>query len=177
MTEKNIDFDLDSVLNLEDHFYEESFKEALKKGENHSNRDGKLFGIQTGFQRFILIGALNKINQLIHQTLDQSIELQNLKIKTKLNTEKIIKSLNEIQKIINQFYSSDNNNNKLIETSNIPQDVNLYEKNIKLIRSKIKSLYSQLGYKTLYPEIEKSCRSIAGDIPDTQINGVQEDMW
>lgn len=175
MTEKNIDFDLDSVLNLEDRFYEESFKDALKKGENHSNRDGKLFGIQTGFQRFILIGSLNKINQLIQQALDQSTELPNSKIKTKLNTEKIIKSLNEIQKIINQFYSPDNN--KLIKTSNIPTDVNLYEKNIKLIRSKLKSLYSQLGYKTLYPEIEKSCRIIAGDIPDTQINGIQEDMW
>lgn len=175
MTESNIDFDLDYVLNLEDQFYEESFKEALKKGENHSNRDGKQFGIQTGFQRFILIGALNKVNILIEQTLDQSNELSNSKNKTKLNTKKIIKSLNEIQKLINQFYSSDSD--KLVKTSNIPTDVDLYEKNIKLIRSKIKSLYSQLGYKTLYPEIEKTCRITAGDIPDTQINGTQDDMW
>lgn len=173
MSDTNIDFD--SLLDLESQFYNESFHGALKQGEHHTNRDGKQFGIQTGYQRFILIGALNKINKTLIQICEskKSSESTTTTQKKPLNYEKLEKSLTEIQKNIDSFYSND----KLIKVSNVPEDVQFYEKNIKLIRSKIKSVYAQMGYKSLYPEIENACRSVAGDIPSTQINGDQQDIW
>lgn len=187
-TYTNIDFD--SLLNLEDQFYQNSFNNAINEGKNHSNRDGIQFGIQTGFQRFILIGALNKMNHLLidlinskllinhqNQNQDQDQDQKGIEISKKVNLEKMIKNLTEIQKNINYFYNYDNNSTNLIQTSNTPNDVQFYEKQIKIIRSKIKSAYLQLGYKNLYSEIENSCREIAGDIPASQINGAEEDIW
>lgn len=177
----NTDLDFDSVLDLEDQFYSASYNDALREGQAHTLRDGKQFGIQTGFQRFILVGALRRINDILLEIISQKNSASDSTREGRpLNYERYLKSLSAIQQTIRQFYpeSEDDTDDGLIQVTNTPSDVEFYEKNIKLIRSKIKSVYAQIGYKSLYPELESTCRKTAGDIPATQINGGDEqDMW
>lgn len=159
--------DFDSVVNLEENFYRDSYHNAHEIGFEHTKLDGKQFGIQTGFQRFVLLGALKKFTQLVDEELQNNDDLPN-KI-----SDKMLKSINEILKLSQGFYSDG-----LIETSNTPADVESYEKQMKLIKSKAKILYSKLGYKSKFSDLESTCRSLSGDIPSTQINtGDENDMW
>lgn len=168
--------DFDSLLDLEDQFYSASYSNALREGEAHTARDGKQFGIQTGFQRFIMIGALKKANELLLEVARQNVTTKK-DTPDRAKYEKYEKSLSAIQKTIEQFYITSNGPSDLIQVSNTPEDVELFEKNIKLIRSKIKAVYAQMGYKSLYPDLENTCRITAGDIPTTQVNGDEKDMW
>lgn len=165
------EFNFDSILDPEAEFYKVSYDDALQKAEEHTKLDGKQFGIQTGFQRFVLIGALKRLNEILLRVAKNGNNTSNLKNE---KFDKILKSLIEIEKNILNFYSTDNN---LINSSNSIEDVEFYEKSIKLIRSKIKYIYLQLGYKKLYPEIENSCNLISGDIPSTQLINNEQDMW
>jgi hypothetical protein len=84
-----------------------------------------------------------------------------------------LKTLNDILEIINSFYSG-----TTVKTTNTVDDVNDYERKIKTIRSKLKTLYAQLGEKSLFPELESLCKSTAREIPTTQINGGEEqNLW
>lgn len=169
-TTQDLDIDFDSLLNLEESFYQESYDEAFKIGEEHSFRDGKLLGIQTGFQRFILIGALKKASNLLMEINNAKLSKENKDDNPKI--EKYLSSLSNILSLINEFYKD-----SLINVTNTPEDVDIYEKNIKTIRSKSKILFSQLGEKSFYPEIENNCKEIAGEIPTTQINSQEDNMW
>lgn len=160
------DVDFDSVVDLEQQYYQKGFDEAFAVGQNHSLKDGKQFGIQTGFQRFILIGAIKKTFELINALP--------LSENDPVKLEKSKKSISEMLDNINKFYSE---NSEVIVTTNTTADVEVYEEIIKKIRSKAKIVYTKLGYKTLYPELENTCKLVSGEIPSTQINGVEKDMW
>ena len=159
--------DFDSLLNLEEDFYRQSYDDAFQIGQDHSTRDGKQFGIQTGFQRFILIGALKTTTERI------IAEKKSIKATDDIKLEKHLKTLNDILEVINSFYSG-----TTVKTTNTVDDVNDYERKIKTIRSKLKTLYAQLGEKSLFPELESLCKSTAREIPTTQINGGEEqNLW
>lgn len=174
MPEAAVDFD--ALLDLENQFYSASYNDALREGEAHTARDGKQFGIQTGFQRFVLIGALKRANELLLEVARHTLATEE-DTPNRAKYEKHQKSLSAIQKSIEQFYATPAGPSNLIQASNTPEDVELFEKNIKLIRSKIKAVYAQMGHKSLYPDLENSCKITAGDIPATQVNGDEKDMW
>jgi hypothetical protein len=169
MTNNNENIDFDSLLDLENQFYNNSYNNAYKTGESHTFRDGKQFGIQTGFQRFVLIGALKKLLELLKNNNNNSDNY----------SDRQLKSIDDLLNLLNSFYNNNNNNNNnLINSTNNINDVNYYEKNIKLIKSKIKVLFSQLGYKSLYSDLDSSCIKITGIIPVTQLNISDEnDIW
>lgn len=52
------DFSLDNVLDLEEEFYTEGFKEGHEKSAKEQYIEGKIYGLQTGFQRFLVVGYL-----------------------------------------------------------------------------------------------------------------------
>lgn len=167
----DLDVDFDSLLNLEESFYQESYDEAFQTGHNHSFRDGKLLGIQTGFQRFILVAALKKASELLIGANEKNVN-------DDPKLEKHLSSLNNTLALINEFYKNEDGTlSDTINITNTPKDVALYEKNIKTIRSKTKILFSQIGEKSLYPEIDNFCKLTAGEVPTTQINGQEQDMW
>lgn len=166
MTNGIDDLNFDEVLDIEQQYYQKGFDEAFSVGEEHSYKDGKQFGIQTGFQRFILIGALKRVCGL----LEQAVQNDN----NKESVGKHIAALSDVLHNLNKFYSE---NSKTISATNSAQDVELYEDLIKRIRSKAKVVFTKLGYKTLYPELENTCKLISGEVPSTQINSVEKDMW
>lgn len=157
----------DSLLDLEGEFYKESYNDALREGSEHTKKDGKLLGIQTGFQRFVIIGTLKRINDifLTHIESNDKIDPERL--------QKNLKSLNEIQSKINAFYEE---RSQIIKSTNSPADVEFYESNLKFIRSKLKIIYLQLGYKSLYSQLESGCQNITGEINATHLEN-EGDMW
>lgn len=177
MTEE-ADLDFDSLLGLEEEFYTDSYNSAFEKGSEHTQRDGKQFGIQTGFQRFILVGALKRVSEILISLKEENSDSGNNNDtevaidRRKGKTARLHKSLVEILKTLEKFYSED-----VIQVSNTPREVDFFEEQMKKIKSKAKTVYSQLGYKSLYADIEKTCTKVAGNVPTTQINGEEQDMW
>ncbi|OBA20214.1 DUF1715-domain-containing protein [Metschnikowia bicuspidata var. bicuspidata NRRL YB-4993] len=53
------DFSLDDVLNLEDGYYEKGFHEGHEHSAKEQFMEGKVYGLQTGFQRFLIVGYLH----------------------------------------------------------------------------------------------------------------------
>lgn len=148
----------DSLLNLEDEYYQEAFAEGFEVGRNHSIRDGKQFGYQIGFQRFAIVGAINGVLTMVK---DQDADTM---------PEKKLKTLNELIQLSDSLGT---------HNSNSDDDVAYFEGNFKALTSKTKVLLSQLGYKSLYSDIQSTCTEIAGTIPSTQINSANDmaDTW
>jgi len=48
----------DSLLTLEDQFYEEGFQEGQADGMRQSRREARVFGIEKGFEKFVELGKL-----------------------------------------------------------------------------------------------------------------------
>lgn len=166
MTNNQDDLNFDVILNIEQQSYQKGFDEAFSVGEQHSYKDGKQFGIQTGFQRFVLIGALKKTCELLEEALQNDGNIES-------NTKQM-SAISDIVKNVNIFYAENAN---FIHATNSSKDVELYESLIKKIRSKAKVAFTRLGYKSLYSELDTTCRIISGEIPSTQISSVEEDMW
>ncbi|CCF58036.1 hypothetical protein KAFR_0D03880 [Kazachstania africana CBS 2517] len=50
--------DFDELLNLEEQYYQEGFKEGQEQNLENNFLEGKQFGLQVGFQRFVLLGHM-----------------------------------------------------------------------------------------------------------------------
>ncbi|ODV72434.1 ribosome biosynthesis protein LTO1, partial [Cyberlindnera jadinii NRRL Y-1542] len=53
--------DFDEVNTLEEQFYNEGFKEGQEASVKESLKEGKEYGLQTGFQRFLLVGQVTAL--------------------------------------------------------------------------------------------------------------------
>lgn len=152
------DLDFDALLDLENEFYQESYDAAYEVGRNHTMRDGKQFGYQTGFQRFTIVGAINRLLTLVKQYSNDNIP------------ERKLSQLNQLIQLSDELMS---------HNTNSAADVSFFEDNIKTLTSKAKVLLPQLGYGDLYKDIQSLCLEATGTIPSTQINSANDmsDVW
>ncbi|KAK6204769.1 uncharacterized protein RJT21DRAFT_111327 [Scheffersomyces amazonensis] len=58
MTDHIISLDSEEILNLENQYYNEGFKEGQSHATKQQYLEGKEYGYQTGFQRFLIIGYI-----------------------------------------------------------------------------------------------------------------------
>jgi hypothetical protein len=57
---KTMDDDLfDSVLNLEDDYYEEGYKQGVEDGTRAGRIEGRVFGLEKGLEKYLAMGQLN----------------------------------------------------------------------------------------------------------------------
>jgi hypothetical protein len=49
----------DSVLNLEDDYYEEGYKQGVEDGSRAGRIEGRVFGLEKGFEKYLAMGQLN----------------------------------------------------------------------------------------------------------------------
>ncbi|CCG23394.1 hypothetical protein CORT_0D05550 [Candida orthopsilosis Co 90-125] len=54
----DIDIDTDEVLNLEQEQYQIGYQEGVEESAKQQYLEGKQFGYQTGFQRFLIVGYI-----------------------------------------------------------------------------------------------------------------------
>lgn len=55
----NLDLDLDSLLNLEESFYDEGYAQGHADGLRQSAFESRVFGVEQGFQKAIVMGSLH----------------------------------------------------------------------------------------------------------------------
>jgi len=55
----DLDLDLDSLLTLEDSFYEEGYAQGHRDGLRQSAFESRIFGVEQGFQKAIVMGRLH----------------------------------------------------------------------------------------------------------------------
>ncbi|RKP28792.1 DUF1715-domain-containing protein [Metschnikowia bicuspidata] len=65
------DINLDAALEVENVIYLKGYQEGVDAASNEQFLEGKIYGLQTGFQRFLIVGY---IEELLHQWMLQETE-------------------------------------------------------------------------------------------------------
>ncbi|AET37358.1 ribosome biosynthesis protein LTO1 Ecym_1103 [Eremothecium cymbalariae DBVPG len=145
---EEVNMDLDSLLNLEDQFYQEGYEEARREKLSHDLLEGRQYGLQVGFQRFAPLGQIRGICGLLLSIIDDS------NIKTRIEAIVIL---------INQ-----------IPMDNMDSSVAQYEKLMPKIRNKFRLVLmamqkhvkqQEMNFtKLTFDDIELLIRNITGDL-------------
>lgn len=72
---------LDKLLDLEEEFYSEGFKQGSIENVKHNYIEGKQYGLQVGFQRYLLLGQIKGLLDVL-EVLDGDKRLFVQKIET-----------------------------------------------------------------------------------------------
>ncbi|GCF00936.1 hypothetical protein ZYGM_000910 [Zygosaccharomyces mellis] len=80
MTEADLP-NLDKLLDLEEEFYSEGFKQGSIENVKHNYIEGKQYGLQVGFQRYLLLGQIKGLLDVL-EVLDGDKRLFVQKIET-----------------------------------------------------------------------------------------------
>ncbi|KAH3660169.1 hypothetical protein OGAPHI_007374 [Ogataea philodendri] len=167
MPSEQKDIDFDSVLNLESQYYHEGFLEGQLEGAKQQFVEGKQLGIQTGFQRFLVIGYYKKLVALwitqTKQKLQQGVTTDDSG--KPRDYEKILKSLTDLQMLIDTLFE-----NGLARTTNSDMDIQTYESVSKRVRAKLRSLLPIFNQN--YNAIEDLSLKIGGSVQTEQ-----QDEW
>ncbi|QOU19462.1 hypothetical protein BRETT_003609 [Brettanomyces bruxellensis] len=172
-------FDSELLLRPEEHFYKKGYEEGKSQPTEDDHREGKELGIQTGFQRFIVVGALREIAEFLHEQIlvartanpTSDFIILNGRKKTYLRLQK---QVSEVIQLLNSFIDSKSG---LVVASNSDEDVENFRKTFKQARAKIRSLCSITGYGKMYSEVEKNCLLVGKKIPVSDISGTTDDSW
>lgn len=71
--------DTDYLLNLEQQFYQEGYEQGLNEKTRENYIEGKELGLQVGFQRFVVLGQIQGIVEVLKSSLaDGSSILKNV---------------------------------------------------------------------------------------------------
>ncbi|CCH58354.1 hypothetical protein TBLA_0A05610 [Henningerozyma blattae CBS 6284] len=148
-----MDVDFEDLFNLEEKFYQEGYAEAQSENVKHNYIEGKQYGLQVGFQRFVLLGQMLSICDFIESL--------------KLNNKLLDKNLLIVKNLINE-----------IPMNNNEDSVEIYEKNIVKLKNKFRTIIItfQKCYNTKenlknhdklnfnFDDVENLSRQIAGEI-------------
>ncbi|AOA61541.1 Rli1p and Yae1p interacting protein [Komagataella phaffii CBS 7435] len=145
-----MDDPFESVLSLEQQFYQDGYNEGYQKGVETHFKEGKEYGVQTGFQKFVFLGFIQGFTKNILAS-DQ----ENVKVKENaLQIESILEPLQD-------------------HTSNSDADHELLESALKKCRNKLRVICNQMQHKTSLSQMENLCLDITGKIPGE----ILEDAW
>ncbi|CCE62104.1 hypothetical protein TPHA_0B04350 [Tetrapisispora phaffii CBS 4417] len=140
--------EFDEVLKLEERFYKEGFEEGRRENLQHNYIEGKQFGLQVGFQRFILIGQMLGICNVLTARYSTNAAL--------------MKSVESVRKLIES-----------IKFDNDAENVENYEVTVVKLKNKFRiillALQRQLKGKKRtevmnYDKVEEITRIIAGEV-------------
>ncbi len=171
--------DSDLLLSPEQHFYNEGYKEGKAQSTEEDRKEGKELGIQTGFQRFILVGALRQMAEFLFEKImaestaspSSDVIVINGRKKSRLRMQK---QLSEVTKLLSTFVDAESG---LVVASNSDADVESFRKIFKQARAKIRSLCSVTGYGRLYADVENSCLLVGKKIPVSDVSGTADESW
>ncbi|GMG39896.1 unnamed protein product [Ambrosiozyma monospora] len=202
-------FDLNKLINLEDQYYEEGYKEGQLEGIRKQFQEGKELGIQTGFQRFIIIGQLRMLVKLSQKQVTQwlsegkthtavgkrdlkKLQLQFERIGELIETlfdccscESVALEKGETKKKEDETGCCLKNENGecscgvggQLKVSNSDEEVEKYEKIVKMVRGKVRSLCGFVGLGELYRSVEKDGAAVGLAVPVASLTGADTDMW
>ncbi|EDO19084.1 hypothetical protein Kpol_2000p51 [Vanderwaltozyma polyspora DSM 70294] len=139
--------DMDELLNLEEQFYQEGYQEGQNENLKHNFIEGKQYGLQTGFQRFLLVGQIKGICKVLERSCQENNSL--------------LKNINQVQELIST-----------IKLDNSPKNVEQYESTMVKVKNKFRIilLSSQRQFKNssqnalIFEKVENICKLLGGEI-------------
>ncbi|CAL9733125.1 protein Lto1p [Monosporozyma unispora] len=109
-----MDFE-ENLLKLEEHFYQEGFEEGQNENLHNNFMEGKQFGLQVGFQRYVLLGQIVGLCDIL-----DSLDLQNIML---------TKNIASVRKLIDG-----------IEMNNDEKNVEQLEKTLVKLKNKFRTI-------------------------------------
>ncbi|KAM9932929.1 hypothetical protein OXX80_007436 [Metschnikowia pulcherrima] len=141
------DINLDAALDLEEEFYEKGFKEGHEHSAKEQFLEGKMYGLQTGFQRFLVVGYLQSL----------------LEIWTCENTPSLQTHLEQLRKILGE-----------ISLSNDDEAVAKYEKAITSARNKARVIAAITKTGDKIARLDTLVKEVGGNL---QVSEDLNNMW
>jgi hypothetical protein len=153
MTE--VDYDMDKILNLEEEYYRQGYEEGQDFSTKQQYNEGKEYGYQTGFQRFLIIGyieGLVKYWQTNIEKYEKGIENKSLR--------------NHISQL-----------SELVQnppTTNGMEEVKEFEKRITKGRNKLRVIANICKELWKVNKLDSLMKEIGGQL---QVSENVDDMW
>ncbi|QLL31254.1 hypothetical protein HG536_0B01150 [Torulaspora globosa] len=150
--------DTDYLLNLEQQFYQEGYEQGSGEKARENYIEGKQFGLQVGFQRFVILGQIQGILEVLKSSL--------------VDGSNILKNVESIDRLLAE-----------IEMSNDDAAVAEYESRIVKVRNKLRnvllSLHRQSGSASgdslTLEDVEEACTKVAGQLKAYVDEGNEEE--
>lgn len=121
----------DSVLSLEEKYYDEGYNEGLRDGRDTGRIEGRLFGFSTGFTTYLALGELSG-----RQTVWAARTSEDAPDSIKIKNERVIKNVTQLGEIVED-----------VEVKNGEEEVGNFQEDLKKAKGKGKVLESMLGEK------------------------------
>lgn len=141
------DITLDGVLDLEEKYYEEGYTEGQEKSVKDNHLEGKAYGLQTGFQRFLVVGYIQGLIEIWSK--DDSKAVQN--------------HLEQLKELVSD-----------IPTTNGDKEVELYEQAIGKARNKVRVLGTITKTSEKVAKLDSLLKEVGGQL---QVSENVDDMW
>lgn len=141
------DITLDGILDVEDEFYAQGYQEGQDQSIKEQFVEGKIYGLQTGFQRFLVIGYIRGL-------LEDWKRLENPSISTHLD---------QLEKLVAN-----------IPTSNGDKEVEIYEKAVIKARNKVRVVATITKTNDKILNLDNLIKEVGGTL---QVSENLDDMW
>lgn len=147
------DIDIDNVLNLEEEQYELGYKEGQAQGTKDQYLEGKEYGYQTGFQRFLIVGFILEFVKFWLSNIDQY----------NTSSSSLRNHLDNLKSILANT-----------STTNDDKEVEEYEKNIKKARNKLRVIATITKESWKIDSLDNLVKEVGGTL---QVSENPDDMW
>lgn len=142
------DLNLDGALDLEQELYSKGYKEGEDAATNEQYLEGKIYGLQTGFQRFLIVGYFDG---LLHEWRLQDTDGQ------------LKPQLDQLENLLNKI-TNDNSN----------QSVAVYEKTMSAARNKVRVIASITKSTNKISALDSLVRDVGGALA---VASDPNEMW
>lgn len=142
------DINLDAALEVENVIYLKGYQEGVDAASNEQFLEGKIYGLQTGFQRFLIVGY---IEELLHQWMLQDTQGR---IKTHLDQASAL-----IASITNE------NDDSLVA---------VYEKAVAALRNKVRVIAGITKTTDKIAGLDKLVQEVGGTMA---VASNSDEMW
>ncbi|CUM68521.1 uncharacterized protein PRCAT00006247001 [Priceomyces carsonii] len=147
----DISIDSEEVLNLEEQSYQKGFEEGIAKGAQERYIEGKEYGLQTGFQRFLIVGYLKGLAEYWEDNISS------------YDQKSLPSHISQLKELLNG-----------VPTSNEEEDVADYDNKVKKARNKARLIANMVGDSQRVNNIDSLVREVGGTL---QVSENVEELW
>lgn len=151
---ESLNIDTDEILNLEDQYYQEGFQEGQEHSTRQQYMEGKEFGYQTGFQRFLIIGYIEGLLNYWKRNIDAYGGHQN----NTLNNH-----ITQLETLISE-----------IQTTNGDKEVEAYEKIMVKSRNKLRVIATITRESWKINNVDQLIKEMGGKL---KVSENVDEMW
>lgn len=148
---EDINIDTDEILNLEQKYYQQGYEDGVAQSTKEQLFEGKEYGYQTGFQRFLIVGYIQGLVEYWKKNID------------KYDNKSLASHLEQLNKLVVD-----------IPTENGDEQVEEYEKRINKARNKLRVIASLTKESWKISNLDDLMKQVGGQM---QVSENPDDMW